>query len=110
MAKKSRREIADLLQKGRVETARLRVEGLIQDDIYVELLELLEVGLTNLPSAIVMMRGTYEHCSSRLRCVVADDAAVLGDAPGEVQPSGRFNVSLHVADEPKRPSLTVDTG
>jgi hypothetical protein len=44
LAKKSRREIADLLQKGRVETARLRVEGLIQDDIYVELLELLEVG------------------------------------------------------------------
>lgn len=43
MAKKSRREIADLLLKTRVETARLRVEGLIQDDIYVELLELLEV-------------------------------------------------------------------
>jgi vacuolar protein sorting-associated protein IST1 len=32
-----------LLLKGRVETALLRVEGLIQDDIYVELLELLEV-------------------------------------------------------------------
>ena len=45
MAKKSRRDIADLLLKNRVETARLRVEGLIQDDIYVELLELLEVGL-----------------------------------------------------------------
>jgi hypothetical protein len=44
LAKKSRREIADLLLKNRVETARLRVEGLIQDDIYVELLELLEVG------------------------------------------------------------------
>lgn len=44
LAKKSRREIADLVQKGRTETAKLRVEGLIQDDIYVELLELLEVG------------------------------------------------------------------
>jgi hypothetical protein len=43
LAKKSRRDIADLLQKNRTETARLRVEGLIQDDIYVELLELLEV-------------------------------------------------------------------
>lgn len=43
LAKKSRREIADLLGKNRVETAKLRVEGLIQDDIYVELLELLEV-------------------------------------------------------------------
>lgn len=45
LAKKSRRDIADLLLKNRVETARLRVEGLIQDDIYVELLELLEVCL-----------------------------------------------------------------
>nr|ODN91283.1 hypothetical protein L203_01488 [Cryptococcus depauperatus CBS 7841] len=43
LAKASRREIADLLAKGRVETCRLRVEGLIQDDIYVELLELLEL-------------------------------------------------------------------
>ena len=43
LAKKSRREIADLLLKGRLETSKLRVEGLIQDDIYVELLELLEV-------------------------------------------------------------------
>ena len=43
LAKKSRRDIADFLVKGRIETARLRVEGLIADDIYVELLELLEV-------------------------------------------------------------------
>lgn len=43
LAKKSRRDIADFLVKGRIETARLRVEGLIADDIYVELLELLEL-------------------------------------------------------------------
>ncbi|WVQ79483.1 hypothetical protein IAT38_001582 [Cryptococcus sp. DSM 104549] len=43
LAKAQRREIADLLGKGRVETCRLRVEGLIQDDIYVELLEVLEL-------------------------------------------------------------------
>ncbi|KAK8849415.1 hypothetical protein IAR55_004747 [Kwoniella newhampshirensis] len=43
LAKAARRDIADLVTKGRVETARLRVEGLIQDDIYVELLELLEL-------------------------------------------------------------------
>lgn len=43
LAKKARRDIADLVGKGRTETAKLRVEGLIQDDIYVELLELLEV-------------------------------------------------------------------
>ncbi len=44
LAKKARRDIADLVAKSRIETAKLRVEGLIQDDIYVELLELLEVG------------------------------------------------------------------
>ncbi|WRT69397.1 uncharacterized protein IL334_006381 [Kwoniella shivajii] len=43
LAKLSRREIADLVGKGRIETARLRVEGLVQDDIYVELLEVLEL-------------------------------------------------------------------
>jgi hypothetical protein len=48
-----------------VETARLRVEGLIQDDIYVELLELLEVGPTLLPCLKPTIRGTYGHCSSR---------------------------------------------
>lgn len=43
LAKKSRRDIADLIAKSRVETAKLRVEGMIQDDIYVELLEVLEL-------------------------------------------------------------------
>lgn len=43
LAKKARRDIADLVLKSRIETAKLRVEGLIQDDIYVELIELLEV-------------------------------------------------------------------
>ncbi|ODO07131.1 hypothetical protein I350_04501 [Cryptococcus amylolentus CBS 6273] len=42
LAKASRRSIADLLAQGRVETCRLRVEGLIQDDIGVEMLEVLE--------------------------------------------------------------------
>ena len=57
MAKKSRRDIADLLLKNRVETARLRVEGLIQDDIYVELLELLEVGLGGWLHARGLLQG-----------------------------------------------------
>jgi len=58
MAKKSRREIADLLLKTRVETARLRVEGLIQDDIYVELLELLEVSyMLSLPLYMASKEG-----------------------------------------------------
>jgi vacuolar protein sorting-associated protein IST1 len=55
LAKKSRRDIADLLLKNRVETARLRVEGLIQDDIYVELLELLEVGPSTRDDRVVLV-------------------------------------------------------
>ncbi|PPR06144.1 hypothetical protein CVT26_005366 [Gymnopilus dilepis] len=42
-AKASRREIATLLERGRIETARIKVETLINEDIYVELLELLEL-------------------------------------------------------------------
>jgi hypothetical protein len=66
LAKKSRREIADLLVKGRLETSRLRVEGLIQDDIYVELLELLEV----------------RHSMSFNTVAVVDGLAVYGEATG----------------------------
>jgi hypothetical protein len=64
LAKKSRREIADLLLKGRLETSKLRVEGLIQDDIYVELLELLEV----------------RHVPSLRLSGVADKEAIYGEA------------------------------
>ena len=63
LAKKSRREIADLLTKGRIETARLRVEGLIQDDIYVELLELLEVGQMSLEHLSVLASPLFPPLS-----------------------------------------------
>lgn len=58
LAKKYRRDIADLLQKGRAETARLRVEGLIQDDIYVELLELLELYCEKLQARFNLLDGS----------------------------------------------------
>ena len=74
MAKKSRREIADLLLKDRVETARLRVEGLIGDDIYVELLELLEVG-----QASVCVGSPGQE-------LISPAVAILGEAAGSVQP------------------------
>ncbi|KDQ15617.1 hypothetical protein BOTBODRAFT_624511 [Botryobasidium botryosum FD-172 SS1] len=43
LAKSSRRDIATLLERGRIETARVKVEAIIGDDIHVELLELLEL-------------------------------------------------------------------
>lgn len=42
-AKASRRDIAFLLEKGKIETARVKVETIINEDIHVELLELLEL-------------------------------------------------------------------
>ncbi|KAI0375493.1 DUF292-domain-containing protein [Pilatotrama ljubarskyi] len=42
-AKSARRDIALLLEKGKVETARIKVENIINEDVYVELLELLEL-------------------------------------------------------------------
>ncbi|KAH9858291.1 DUF292-domain-containing protein [Lenzites betulinus] len=42
-AKASRRDIAMMLEKGKIETARIKVENIIHEDVYVELLELLEM-------------------------------------------------------------------
>lgn len=43
LAKTTRREIANLLDKGKVESARIKVEGIMQEDLMCELLELLEL-------------------------------------------------------------------
>ncbi|KAI0257292.1 regulator of Vps4 activity in the MVB pathway-domain-containing protein [Lactifluus subvellereus] len=42
-AKAARRDIATLLERGKAETARIKVESIINEDIYLELLELLEL-------------------------------------------------------------------
>ncbi|KAF8578603.1 DUF292-domain-containing protein [Ramaria rubella] len=42
-AKSSRRDIATLIERGKLETARVKVENIINEDIHVELLELLEL-------------------------------------------------------------------
>lgn len=42
-AKATRRDIATLLERSKVETARVKVEAIINEDIHVELLELLEL-------------------------------------------------------------------
>ncbi|WFD44643.1 Vacuolar protein sorting-associated protein ist1 [Malassezia psittaci] len=43
LAKKARREIADLVAIGKIETARVKTESLIMQDVHIELLELLEL-------------------------------------------------------------------
>ncbi|KAH9486366.1 IST1-like protein [Psilocybe cubensis] len=42
-AKAARRDIANLIERGKIETARIKVETIINEDIYIELLELLEL-------------------------------------------------------------------
>ncbi|SNX84894.1 related to IST1 - protein with a positive role in the multivesicular body sorting pathway [Melanopsichium pennsylvanicum] len=43
MAKQARRDISALIDKGKVETARIKTEGIISEDIHLELLELMEL-------------------------------------------------------------------
>ncbi|KAJ6520255.1 regulator of Vps4 activity in the MVB pathway-domain-containing protein [Mycena sanguinolenta] len=42
-AKASRRDVVTLLERGKTETARIKVETIINEDIHIELLELLEL-------------------------------------------------------------------
>lgn len=43
LGKQARRAIAGLIESGRMESARIRVENIINDDIHIELLEILEL-------------------------------------------------------------------
>ncbi|KDE03217.1 hypothetical protein MVLG_06274 [Microbotryum lychnidis-dioicae p1A1 Lamole] len=43
LAKTTRREIASLLEKGKIESAGIKVEGVMGDDLTIELLEMLEL-------------------------------------------------------------------
>jgi len=43
VAKAARRDIATLLERGKVETARIKTESIVNEDIHIELLELLEL-------------------------------------------------------------------
>lgn len=43
LTKQQRRQLADLLKQGKETSAKIRVENIIRDDIYIELLEFLEL-------------------------------------------------------------------
>ncbi|CDZ96203.1 Spindle pole body protein [Phaffia rhodozyma] len=59
IAKKTRRDIADLLLKNKVETARVRCEVVIGDEITVELLELLSLYAELLLARFALLDNTY---------------------------------------------------
>ncbi|KAI3629104.1 hypothetical protein CBS9595_000176 [Malassezia furfur] len=67
LAKKARRDIADLVVRGKVETARVKTESLIMDDVHIELLELLE--LTEPPEAIREPLLAILHAAHRTELV-----------------------------------------
>jgi vacuolar protein sorting-associated protein IST1 len=43
IAKKNRREIASLVEKGKLESARIKTENLYNEDLHIELLEIMEL-------------------------------------------------------------------
>ena len=43
LSKQARRELAQLLEQSKEESARIRVENIIREDIFVEMLEILEL-------------------------------------------------------------------
>ena len=43
LAKQARRDLAQLLEQGKEESAKIRVENIIREDIFVEMLEILEL-------------------------------------------------------------------
>jgi hypothetical protein len=80
LAKSTRREIANLLDKGKVESARIKVEGIMQEDLMCELLELLELfcevllarfGLLETIKLVLLRSLTYLRLSSVLTLLVS---------------------------------------
>lgn len=68
LAKVSRRQMAQLLEQGKEESARIRVENIIRQDISVELMEILELYCELLLARIGMMEPKYiPLCPTRPR-------------------------------------------
>jgi len=59
LAKVSRRQMAQLLEQGKEESARIRVENIIRQDISVELMEILELYCELLLARVGMMEPRY---------------------------------------------------
>lgn len=70
LAKQSRREIARVMENGKVESARIRVENIIQDDVHIELLELLEVYCELLMARIMTLHDPDERVQEAVQVVV----------------------------------------
>ncbi|PVH22158.1 hypothetical protein CXQ85_004828 [Candidozyma haemuli] len=61
LTKQQRRQLADLLSAGKESSAKIRVENIIRDDIYIELLEFLELYCELLLARISIILDTSRH-------------------------------------------------
>lgn len=61
LTKQQRRQLADLLGAGKESSAKIRVENIIRDDIYIELLEFLELYCELLLARISIILDTLRH-------------------------------------------------
>lgn len=59
LSKVARRQMAQLLEAGKEESARIRVENIIRQDIAVELMEILELYCELLLARIGLMESKY---------------------------------------------------
>lgn len=61
LAKQSRRNVAKLLSDGKEQKAHYRVEGLINDDIHIELLEILELYCELLHARVAILNTIHDE-------------------------------------------------
>jgi vacuolar protein sorting-associated protein IST1 len=70
LAKQARRELAQLLDQGKEESARIRVENIIREDLFVEMLEILELYCELLLARFGLLEQMYspDLTDSRKEC------------------------------------------
>jgi len=61
LAKQARRELAKLLDEGKEESAKIRVENIIREDLFVEMLEILELYCELLLARFGLLEQMYRH-------------------------------------------------
>ena len=60
LAKQARRELAQLLDQGKEESAKIRVENIIREDLFVEMLEILELYCELLLARFGLLEQMYQ--------------------------------------------------
>lgn len=80
----ARKEVAKLLEKGKDELARIKVEQIIRDDYYVETLELMEMYLNLLMSRFGLIE-TVKHCDQGIIEAVTTTIWVAPRLQGDIE-------------------------